>query len=126
MRRKGLDPEVEVFPCWAKILGDPNSTSEFCWGQPYRLWASLLKTSLIQECLQSQARLYLVHGTADEWSSIASFDVMRAELAARQRKAVFLRIEGANHTLVRPNEESEDGLTRAFERIVNWFLSPTS
>ena len=123
VRRQGLDPEVEVYGCWANILRDPDSTTQFCWGQPYRLWSSLLKTSLIQECLQSRAALYLVHGTADEWSSIAAFDVMRAELAAKQRKAIFERIEGANHSLSQPGKRPEDGLTAAFGRIVDWFLS---
>ncbi len=123
VRRKGLDPEVEVYGCWAKILRDPDSTTEFCWGHPYRLWSSLLKTSLTQECLQSRAALYLVHGTADEWSSIAAFDVMRAELAAKQRKAVFERLEAANHSLTQPGKRPEDGLTAAFGRIVDWFLS---
>jgi dienelactone hydrolase len=121
VRRQGLDPEVEVYGCWAKILRDPESTTQFCWGQPYRLWSSLLKTSLTQECLESRAALYLVHGTADEWSSVASFDVMRAELAAKQRKAVFERIDGANHSLSRANEKQEDGLTAVFGRIMDWF-----
>ena len=125
VRRQGLDPEAEVYGCWAKILRDPDGTTEFCWGQPYRLWSSLLKTSLTQECLESDAALYLVHGTADEWSSIGAFDVMRAELAARQRKAVFERIEGANHSLSRPNEKPADGLTAAFGRVMDWFVEPT-
>jgi pimeloyl-ACP methyl ester carboxylesterase len=122
VRRQGLDPEVDVYNCWAKILRDPDSTTEFCWGHPYRLWSSLLKTSLTQECLESRAALYLIHGTADEWSSIAAFDVMRAELAAKQRKAVFERIEGANHSLTRANEKPEDGLMAAFGRVVDWFV----
>jgi len=122
VRRQGLDPEGEVYGCWAKILRDPESTSQFCWGHPYRLWSSLLKTSLTQECLASRAALYLVHGTADEWSSIAAFDVMRAELAAEQRKAVFERIEGADHSLTRANEKPEDGLTAAFGRVMDWFV----
>jgi dienelactone hydrolase len=122
MRRNGLDPEVEVYGCWAKILRDPESTTESCWGQPYRLWSSLLKTSLTRECLESRAALYLIHGTADEQSTIAAFDAMRAELAAKQRKAVFERIEGANHALTRPNEHPEDGLTAAFGRIMDWFV----
>ena len=123
VRRKGLDPEVEVYDCWANILRDPNSTLHFCWGQPYRLWASLLKTSLTEECVQSQAALYLIHGTADQLSSITAFDVMRAELAAKQRKAVFERIEGADHSLTQPGGSLEGGLTAAFGRIVDWFLS---
>ncbi len=122
MRRNDLDPEVEVYSCWAKILSDPESTTEFCWGQPYRLWSSLLKTSLTRECLESRAALYLIHGTADEWSSIAAFDVMRVELAAKQRKAVFERIEGADHSLTRPKEKPEDGLTAAFGRVMDWFV----
>ncbi len=122
MRRNSLDPEVEVYGCWARILRDPDSTAEFCWGQPYRLWSSLLRTSLTQECLESRAALYLIHGTADEQSSITAFDVMRAELAAGQRKAVFERIEGANHSLSRPNESPEAGLTAAFGRVIDWFV----
>jgi predicted esterase len=122
-RRKGLDPEVEVYGCWAGMLRDPDSTTRFCWGQPYRLWSSLLRTSLVQECLQSRAALYLAHGTADEWCPIAAFDVMRAELAAKGRKAVFDRIEGADHSLMRPGEDPADGLTAAFGRIVDWFLA---
>lgn len=125
VRHKGLDPEVEVYPCWAEILRDPNSTGKFCWGQPYRLWSSLLKTSLIQECLQSRAALYLVHGTADEQSSIAGFDVLRAELAAKGRPAVFDRIEGADHSLGRRGETPGDGLMAAFGRIVDWFVTAT-
>lgn len=123
VRHKSLDPEVEVYSCWFAVLSDPDSTTEFCWGQPHRLWSSLLKTSLLQECLQSKAALYLVHGTADEQSSITGFDVMRAELAAKGRAAVFERIEGADHSLTRRGEAPGDGLLAAFGRILDWFVS---
>jgi dienelactone hydrolase len=122
-RRNNLDPEVEVYGCWAKILRHPDSATEFCWGQPYRLWSSLLKTSLVQECLQSKAALYLVHGTADEQTSIAAFDVMRAEMAAKGRAAVFDRIDGADHSLIRRGKTPGDGLMAAFGRILDWFLA---
>lgn len=121
--RKSLDPEVEVYGCWARILRDPDSATKFCWGQPHRLWSGVLKTSLIEECLQSRAALYLVHGTADENSPIAGFDVMRAELTAKGRTAVFDRIEGADHALTRSGEGSGDGIAAAFGRIVDWFMS---
>ena len=126
VRHKGIDPEKEVYGCWAGILADPDSTTKFCWGQPYRLWSSLLKTSLIQECLQSRAALYLVHGTGDEQSPVAGFDVLRAELAARKRQAVVDRIEGADHQLTRRGENPGDGLQGAFGRITDWFLQPAS
>lgn len=121
MRRKNLDAETEVYDCWAKIVRDPDSTTKTCWGQPYRWWSSLLKTSLIQECLQSRSALYLIHGTADEWTSIAAFDVLRAELAAKGRAAVFERIDGVDHSLIRPGETPGDGFTAAFGRILDWF-----
>ena len=123
VRQKNLDPEVEVYGCWSEMLRDPDSTTKFCWGQPYRLWSSLLKTSLLQECLQSRAALYLVHGTADQQSSIAGFDVLRAELAAKGRKAVFDRVEGADHSLTRRGESPGDGLLAAYGRIIDWFAS---
>jgi hypothetical protein len=123
VRRKNLDPEVEVYGCWSEVLRDPDSTTKFCWGQPHRLWSSLLKTSLLQECLQSRAALYLVHGTADEQSSITGFDVLRAELAAKGRKAVFDRVEGADHSLTRRGESPGDGLLAAYGRIIDWFAS---
>jgi predicted esterase len=123
VRRKNLDPEVEVYGCWAEVLRHPDSATEFCWGQPYRLWSSLMETSLVQECLRSRAALYLVHGTADEQSPIAGFDMLRAELAAKGRAAVFDRIDGADHSLTRRGESPGDGLMAAFGRILDWFVA---
>lgn len=123
VRHRNLDPEAEVYGCWAEIQRDPVSTTKFCWGQPHRLWSSLLRTSLAQECLQSRAKLYLAHGTADEQSPIAGFDVLRAELAVKGRIAVWDRVEGADHALTRRGESAGDGLMAAFGRIIDWFVA---
>ena len=125
VRRKNLDPEVEVYGCWAEILRDPGGSTRFCWGQPHRLWSGLLKTSLVQECLNSRAALYLIHGTADEQSTVTGFDMMRAELAAKGPKAAFERIEGADHSLKRQGESPGEGLEASFRRIADWFLAIT-
>ncbi len=122
MRSKKLDAEKEVYACWSDILKDPDSASKFCWGQTYRQWSSFMKTSVIAEALQSHALLYFAHGTADTQQSIAGFDVLRAELAARQRDAVFERIEGADHALDLPNQKVPEGLEAVFGRVVDWFL----
>jgi len=122
MRSKGLDPEKEVYPCWSDILKDPDSATKFCWGQTYRQWSSFMKTSVIAEALRSHALLYFAHGTADTQQSIAGFDVLRAELAAKQRDAVFERIEGADHALDLPNQKVPEGLEAVFGRVVDWFL----
>jgi dienelactone hydrolase len=124
-RRKGLDAEKEIYGCWAEILRDPDSTTKFCWGHPHRRWASFLKTSLVQECLKSRAHLYVAHGTADGSSAIEEFDVLRAELAAAGRPAVFERIEGADHVLGLPHESSPAGLVAVLNRVVDWFLAST-
>jgi pimeloyl-ACP methyl ester carboxylesterase len=122
MRSKGLDPEKEVYACWSDILKDPDSATKFCWGQTYRQWSSFMKTSVIAEALKSHALLYFAHGTADTQQAIAGFDVLRAELAAKQRDAVFERIEGADHALDLPNQQAPEGLEAVFGRVVDWFL----
>jgi hypothetical protein len=81
-----------------------------------------MKTSVIAEALKSHALLYFAHGTADTQQSIAGFDVLRAELAAKQRDAVFERIEGADHALDLPSQKVPEGLEAVFGRVVNWFL----
>lgn len=122
MRSQGLDQEKEVYACWSEIVKDPDSTSKFCWGQTYRQWSSFMKTSVIAEALKSHAFLYFAHGTADAQQSIAGFDVLRAELSARQRDAVFERIEGADHALDLPKQQVPEGLEAVFGRVVDWFL----
>ena len=122
MRGRGLDADKEVYACWSDILKDPDSTTKFCWGQTYRQWSSFMKTSVITEALKSHALLYFAHGTADTQQSIAGFDVLRAELAAKQRDARFDRIEGADHALDLPNQKVPEGLEAVFGRVVDWFM----
>jgi pimeloyl-ACP methyl ester carboxylesterase len=122
MRSQRLDAEKEVYACWKDILKDPDSVTKFCWGQTYRQWSSFMKTSVIAEALKSHALLYFAHGTADRQQTIAGFDVLRAELAAKQRDAVFERIEGADHALDPPNQKVPEGLEAVFGRVVGWFL----
>jgi pimeloyl-ACP methyl ester carboxylesterase len=123
MRGQRLDAEKEVYACWSEIVKDPDSTTKFCWGQTYRQWSSFMKTSIIAEALKSRALLYFVQGTADTQNSITGFDVLRAELAAKQRDAVFERIEGADHALDLPNQQVPEGLEAVFGRVVGWFLA---
>ena len=126
MRTQHLDAEKEVYACWSEILKDPNSDAKFCWGQTYRQWSSFMKTSIIAEALKSHALLYFAHGTADKQNSITGFDVLRAELAAKQRAAVFERIEGADHALDLPTQQVPEGLEAVFGRVVDWFLADVS
>lgn len=126
MRSRHLDPEKEVYACWNEIVKDPDSTTKFCWGQTYRQLSSFMKTSIIAEALKSHAFLYFAHGTADSQQTVAGFDVLRAELAAKQRAAVFERIEGADHALDLPNQQVPEGLEAVFGRALDWFLGEAS
>lgn len=120
-RRHNLDPNV-VFDCWRQVQEAPQSTTKFCFGHPFRHLSGFYRTSLIEECLKSNARLYLVHGSADESNSIAGFDMMRAELAAKGRSAVFERLDGADHALNLPSQVSPEGFVAVFGRLTRWFL----
>lgn len=125
MRQKGIDPEHAVYDCWVRTEAEPDSTDKFCWGQTYRQWTSFMRTSIIQEALQSKAKLYFRHGSSDAQNSVAGFDVLRAELAAHRRTAVFERLEGADHALDLPGQRPPEGLIVAFTRVIDWFLSDT-
>ena len=122
VRRRGLDPEVLVYDCWREVQTDPQSTTRFCLGHPFRHWSGFYRTSLIKECLESRAQLYLVHGSADEQNFVGGFDMMRAELAAKGRSAVFERREGAGHSMDLPSQVAPEGFLEVFERLASWFL----
>lgn len=122
IRQLGLDPEQHVYDCWQRVQKDPQSTTKFCFDHPFRHLSGSYRTSLIEECLKSSAKLYLVHGSADKLNAVAGFDMMRAELAAKGRSAVFERLEGAGHHLDLPSQVSPDGLLSVFGRLAGWFL----
>lgn len=120
-RKKGLDPEKELYPCWADVLADPASTTRFCWGQTFRQWSSFMKTSVVAEALRSRSALYFGHGTRDAQNPISAFDVLRSELAARGRKAVLDRVEAGDHGFDLPGQEPPAGFVAVFGRILAWF-----
>ena len=122
VRRRNLDPDEIVFDCWKQVQGDPQSTTRFCFDHPFRHLSRFYRTSLIEECLKSNAQLYLAHGSVDEQNFVAGFDMMRAELAAKRRSAVFDRLDGADHALNLPSQVSPEGFVAVFGRLATWFL----
>lgn len=120
-RKQGMDPEKDLYPCWSQIRRDPASATRFCWGQTFRQWSSFMKTSILQEALASKSALYLGHGAKDEQNPVSAFDVLRAELAARGRAALFDRVEGAGHAFDLPGQPQPEGFAAIFQRILAWF-----
>lgn len=122
IRGQDLDPERLVFDCWDQVQKDPQSTTKFCFDHPFRHLSGFYRTSLTHECLRSKAQLYLVHGSEDVQNSVDGFDMMRAELAAAGRNAVFERLKGADHALNLPGQVTPEGLVTVFGRLAGWFL----
>ena len=107
----------------ALIQTDPQSTSRFRLDHPFHQWSGVNRTSLVGESVQSRAELNVVHGSEDEQNFVGSFDMMRAELAAKGSSAVFERLEGAGHSIDLPSQVAPEGLLSVFERLARWFLA---
>ncbi len=115
------DPAEFVYGSWQQIQTEPDSTTKFFWGHPYRRWSSFMKTSVLAELQRSKARIYLAQGTLDRAVTVTGFDVMRAELIARGRDLTVERIEGGDHGFSKGSEDRE-GLRNVFANVVNWFF----
>lgn len=112
----------QVYAEWTRIQADPESVTKFYLGHPYRRWASFLRASTVELLTRCQARIYLAHGTEDRAVPVASFDVLRAELAARGKDVTAERLLGADHGLRKPDEQPPAGLREVFGRVLEWFL----
>jgi dienelactone hydrolase len=115
---------IEVYLSWADIQRDPESIAKFWRGHPYRRWASFLASSPLDGLLRTDARIFLAHGTEDASVPVVSFDVARAELAARGKNVTVERIDGADHGFSTKAAKggSRDELVTLLERVVDWFL----
>jgi dipeptidyl aminopeptidase/acylaminoacyl peptidase len=115
-----------VYEEWRKIQADPESTTKFWLGHPYRRWSSFLKHSVAEEVLRSKAKIYLAQGTEDTSVMVAAHDVVVAELRARGRDVTAERVEGADHGF-RLKNAAQGGppkeMQEMFGRILAWFLT---
>jgi erythromycin esterase len=113
---------------WAKVLADPERADKFWLGHPYRRWSSFLKSSTVEGLLATRASVFAAHGTLDRAVPVASFDVLRAELAGRGRDLIALRLEGRDHGFRKPDDAPGDvsGLEDVFGRVVAWFQEKRS
>jgi dipeptidyl aminopeptidase/acylaminoacyl peptidase len=115
----------EVYEEWAKIRRDPDSTSRFWMGHPYRRWSSFLTHSVMSELSRTKARVFLAHGSLDTSSSVVAFDALVAELLARGRDVTFERVEGADHgfRLATDPQGYPAGMEKILAQALDWFLA---
>jgi pimeloyl-ACP methyl ester carboxylesterase len=108
---------------WRDIQADPQSPDKLFFGHPYRRWSSFASNSTLEQLLKTDARIYAAQGMEDRAVAWESFEMLRAELIARGRKATFDAVAGADHSFAtRADGPPSDGWSELFERIAAWFL----
>jgi dienelactone hydrolase len=113
----------DIYDEWSKIRKEPDSITKFWLGHPYRRWSSFLKHSVTEELLRTKAKIYLAHGTSDDSNPVKAYDVLLAELRARDRDITAERIERADHGFRTPDmpKGSPAGMQALFGRLLDWF-----
>ena len=72
-----------------------------------------------QTLLKTNAHVYIIHGTADKNSSIASADLLVSELATKNRPFIYKRLLGLDH---RFSKKGEDQMDQVISDSVKWAL----
>jgi pimeloyl-ACP methyl ester carboxylesterase len=116
----------EVYQEFANIQDDPDSTTKFAWGHPYRRWSSFLATSTLDELLRSSASVYLAYGANDPVIPRASFEMLRAELIRNGRIPRAQVVENADHGLRIEGHGATDTMTGIMTDVLRWFLEDAS
>lgn len=130
-RRPDEPPEAaearirKLFDDWQKVLDDPDSADKMWMGHPHRRWSSFLRTSTTEGLLASNAAVFLAHGTLDKNVPIASFDTLRAELAARGRDVTAHRLDSLDHGFRKADapQSTIEGFQDVLGKAVEWFLA---
>jgi len=114
-----VDVEHQV----AAINADPDSSTAFAWGHPFKRWSSFFRVDPGEELLRSRARVYLAFGTADTSVPALSQEVAVAKLHAAGRDVTVRRIDDAGHTLAPAGHADFGALDAEYHAILAWFWS---
>lgn len=111
---------ADVERTFGEIQSDPNSSTRFAWGHPFRRWASFFAVDPSQELLRTRARIYLAFGTSDSSTPPLSQEILVAKLLAANRDLTVRRIPSADHSLIAPGGSIAD-LDREYRLALDWF-----
>jgi dienelactone hydrolase len=115
-----------VYTTWSLIAADPMSTTKSFLGHPYRRWSTFLQDSVLAELQKTKARIYIAQGTEDTSVTVASFDILRAQLVAQGRDVTADRVEGGDHGYhLKTDATPIDGLQAVMGKVATWFLNDT-
>ncbi len=103
------------------IFKDPDDSTHFAWGHPYKRWTSFLPLDPSEDLLHSKARIYWTFGTADDSTPPLSAEVALAKLRAQRRDVTVRRVADANHMLMNPSNPDISDMDREFRAALAWF-----
>jgi pimeloyl-ACP methyl ester carboxylesterase len=107
----------------AAIKSDPNSSTKFAWGHPYKRWTSFFAIDPGDLLLRSKARAYIAIGTADDSVPAISQELVVAKLILAGRDVTVRRVADGTHSLNRRNATNWNELDRELDAALNWFSS---
>ena len=111
----------QAYSILEKILKDPNSSTKFAWGHPYKRWTSFFRLDPSENLLKSKAKVYLVFGTSDSATPALSQEIIAAKLKSSGRDITVRRISGANHNLQTFKRPELEELNIEYNLAFKWF-----
>lgn len=122
--RRGFDTSVslsEIERNVQAINANPDSSSEFAWGHPYKRWSSFFRIDPGDELVRSKARVYIAFGTADESVPPLSPELAIAKLRIAGRDVTVRRVPNAGHSLSDSARTNLRDMDREFRAALSWF-----
>lgn len=118
----------DVTPCleaveeqYREIRNDPLSSTKFAWGHPYKRWTSFFDVEPSGLLMQSNARIYMAFGTADDSVPALSQELSVARLLEAGKDLTVRRVPNANHSLMSVNAPSFRDMDREYRAALQWF-----
>ena len=103
------------------VAGNPDSSTEFAWGHPFKRWTSFFRVDPGEELLRSKARVYIALGTADKAVPALSQEIVVAKLLAAGRDVTVRRVADADHSLRQPGATNFADLDKEYRAALDWF-----
>jgi pimeloyl-ACP methyl ester carboxylesterase len=103
------------------IVRNPNSSTDFAWGHPFKRWTSFFRVDPSEELLHSKARVYIAFGTADNAVPALSQEISVAKLLIAGRDITVRRIPDADHGLRLTGATDFSDTDKEYRAALNWF-----
>lgn len=104
-----------------EIQANPDSSTEFAWGHPYKRWTSFFRIDPGEELLRSKARMYMAFGTADDSVPALSAEMSVSRLRLAGKNLTVRRVPNAGHTLSENRRSTFQDLDREYRTALDWF-----